>query len=88
MGMKLLISKIDESGKTQLSVKFTTPKGEEVFDYIKLIEHLYHKPLEEIKLSYSDNVTDEEKNKIQEMFDDIIKEAQKTKVESTENKEN
>ncbi len=84
--MKLEISKIEESGKSQLSVKIVTAKGEEVFDYIKLIEHLYFKPLEEIKLSYSNNVTEEEKNKIQEMFDDIKKEAQK-KVESTENKE-
>lgn len=85
--MKLKVSKIEESGKTQLSVKFLTSKGEEEFDYIKLIEHLYHKPLEEVELSYSENITEEEKEKIREMFDEIKTESQKEK-ETEENAAN
>ena len=81
--MKLLISKIDESGKTQLSVKFANPKGEEVFDYIKLIEHFYHKPLEEVELSYSENVSDEERLKIEEMVAEVKIVAQKVVKDST-----
>jgi len=83
--LKLMISKIEQSGKMELSLKFVTTKGEESFDYIKLIEHLYHKPLEEVQLLYSDNVTEEEKVKIQEMFDEIKEEAKNSKIESSEN---
>ena len=71
--MELMISKIEESGKLQLNIKFLTAKGEENFDYIKLIDTLYHKPQEEIKFSFSDTVSDEEKIKIQELFDEIKK---------------
>ncbi len=83
--MKLMISKIEESGKMQLNVKFLTVKGEEAFDYIMLIEHLYLRPLEQIEFSFSKNVTDEEKDKIQEMFDEIKKEAEKNKIEVEDN---
>jgi len=75
--MQIVIKKIEESGKMQLSVNFLTPKGEETFDYIKLIEHLYHKPFEQIEFSFSDNVTKEEQDKIHKMFDEIKKEAEK-----------
>lgn len=84
--MKLKISKIDDDGKTELYIRFVTPKGENEFDYIKLIEHLYHNPSEEVELSYSENITEEEKTKIQEMFDEIKKESQQNIIsENTEN---
>ena len=80
--MKLLISKIEENGKQQLSVKISSPKGDENFDYIKMIEHLYHNPNIEIELSFSESILDEERQKINEMFKDIKSEAQKENKEA------
>lgn len=84
--MKLLISKSVEAGKTELSVHFVTPKENEPFDYVKLIEHLYHNPFEVVELSYNENVTDEEKTKIEEMFEEIKKESQTDRSDGTEPK--
>ena len=81
--MKLLISKIEENGKTQLSVKFSGLKGEEEFDYVKMIEHLYHNPHIEIELTFSESILDEERQKIKELFNDIKTEAQKEKKDTT-----
>ena len=80
--MKLLISKIEENGKPQLSVKISSPKGDEYFDYIKMIEHLYHNPNIEIELSFSKTILEEERQKISEMFKDIKSEAQKENKEA------
>lgn len=75
--MKLIISKIEENGKKQLKVSFNTSNGEETFEYIKMIEHLYLKPDEKIELEYTDDVTEEEQEKIQELFDEITEVAKK-----------
>ncbi len=82
--MEFLIQKTREDEKNFIIKIMYKKDKKEDFDYIKMIEHLYHNPSVIVKFSFSDDITDEERKRIKGMFDNIREIVCPTEAETKE----
>lgn len=83
--MKLSIIKNKTSNDDGYIVKIVNNGVEEDFDYVKLIDYLYHNKDTNIEIEFSEDIENSDKNEVLNLFDKIKKEI--TSEKSTTNSE-